>query len=112
MIAGNATAAEWKDRLVAEAHVRTHGVRVVILHPRYTGTEACPTYRNGTIRLPSFLFTDEDDPDFWKKTWKHELQHAADDRSGIMGYLTREENERRARRAETAEPRYYYGDDR
>jgi antirestriction protein ArdC len=100
VIAGNDLAKQWRAELEAEAHVRTAGVRVVITHPKFT--RACPEYRNGTVRLPACLFTD---PDGWQRTWRHELQHAHDDRTGWLRHLSRDEAERRARRAEFAAPR-------
>lgn len=99
MIVGNRLARRWRERLEAEAHVSTAGVRVVVVHRKYT--RATPSYRNGTIRMPAALFTMGAD---WEhlcwQTWRHELQHAADDRAGILGNITRDEAEARARAAE------------
>ena len=101
MICGNERARKWRDALEREAHVRTANVRVVVVHPRFVNAE--PEYRNGTVRLPAWIFSES--RGFWARTWRHELQHAADDRSGLLAYITRDEAEERARRAEHAEPR-------
>jgi len=99
MKCGNALARKYRDRLEAEAHVSTAGVRVVIVDPKFT--RACPTYRNGTIRLPACLFAEFGDfGDCWETTWRHELQHAADDRDGLLVEMTRDSAEARARAAE------------
>jgi hypothetical protein len=96
MIIGNGFARQYRDELEEAAHVDTTGVRVVITHPKFTS--ACPEYRNGTVRLPACIFGDPSID--WRLTWRHELQHAVDDRDGILMHLTRDEAERRARAAE------------
>ena len=99
MICGNDLAKRYRDRLEAEAHVSTAGIRVVIVHPRFN--RCTPSYRNGTVRLPAALFAEFGDyGDCWAESWRHELQHAADGRSGLLGVMTRESAEKRARAAE------------
>ena len=95
MICGNELARQWKTELEIAAHVSTAGVRVTITHPRFEW--AVPEYQNGTVRLPACIF---DGTDEWKRTWKHELQHAHDDRTGLLWVISREDAERRARAAE------------
>ncbi len=101
---GNALARKYRDVLEREAHVSTDGVRVVVVHPKFKRCR--PTYRNGTVRMPAALFTMGAEWDYlcWQ-TWRHELQHAIDDRSGLLGYLTRDEAEKRARWDETTKMR-------
>jgi len=95
VIIGNAFARQWAAELEAAAHVSTTGIRVVITHPKYRFAQ--PAYRNGTVRLPACIFA----PGFdWRRTWRHELQHAADDRAGLLFTLSRDKAEARARRAE------------
>jgi hypothetical protein len=99
MICLNAFARQRASELEREAHVSTEGIRVRIIHPRYT--RVCPHFRAGVIRLPAAMFTYEG----WPRTWRHELQHAVDDRSGLLSYLTSDEAEQRARQAEHRSPR-------
>ncbi len=99
MKCGNALARKYRDLLEEHAHESTKGIRVVVVHPRFT--HAAPEYRNGTVRLPACLF----DGIGWAwagadRTWRHELQHAADDRDGILMEMTRDSAEARARAAE------------
>ncbi len=96
MTLGNDLARQYATRLEAAAHVPTAGVRVVIVHPKFMW--AAPEYRNGTVRLPSCLFAMEGD--YWARIWRHELQHAVDDRAGLLLTMTRDEAEARARAAE------------
>ena len=96
MKCGNDLAKRYRVELEAEAHLSTAGIRVVVVHPRFT--RAMPSYRNGTIRIPACMF--EMDRETWGRTWRHELQHAADDREGILVEMTRDSAEARARAAE------------
>ena len=101
MICGNGFAHQWCAELEAAAHVPTAGVRVVILHPKYRGSCSQPVYRNGTVRLPACLFDGTMD---WGRTWRHELQHAVDDRAGLLWTMTTDEAEARAGAAERSLP--------
>jgi hypothetical protein len=58
----------------------------------------CCVYK--TIMIPTCLADPDEDFGLIARTFLHELQHALDIKCGLMMTLTREEAERRARRAE------------
>jgi len=78
------------------AHVPTDGV-VVSISRRHRTPQCDGT---GKVTLPSCMLDDGMESAF-KRTWRHELQHARDAVDGLLDVLSRDEAERRARWAET-----------
>jgi len=85
-----------RDVLERWAHVSTDGV-VVSISKRHRFPQCDGA---GKITLPACLL-DDDMTGAFKRTWRHELQHARDAVDGLLDTLTRDEAERRARWAET-----------